>query len=103
MLTLEEKATDVLRKTSEILDHMHAVVFWVIEYAEKYKIPLDDGLAFHLNRVKATLDEMGNPLETNLAKRIVQAKSDEKYHHDDSDDKVPLPIVTKFICCCYYW
>jgi len=32
---------------------------------------------------------------------IQKLKSDEKKQSDDSDDKVPLPIVTKFICGCY--
>lgn len=45
----------------ELVDHVGAALVWLLDYTKKQKIPLDDAMGFHIQRIRSLLSEISNP------------------------------------------
>ena len=78
-----------IETVGNILTHVEAVLFWVLNYSREHRIPLDSGLEFHLSRIQSLLKDVEVPPSSRLLRRIIAARKpfDSTYHDDESDDK----------------
>jgi hypothetical protein len=75
----------MLEVMDQLLDHVAAISFWVLDYAEKNSVPIDEKLSFHLTRIDALLSEVTNPPDTCLMDRVLRMTP-------KRDGKVPKPL-----------
>ena len=66
---------------AELLDHMGVLLVWLLDYAERNKIPLDQALGFHIARTHLLVKE----LSAKNNQKLLTVISDASYHDNDSD------------------
>jgi hypothetical protein len=66
----------------ELLEHTGIVLSWFLEYATKHNLPLEESMGFHISRIRALLDSMGNPASPRIRKMIQSALSDSSPRED---------------------
>jgi hypothetical protein len=68
----------------QLLDHVTAISFLVLDYAEKNKIPIEGNLSFHLTRICRLLNEVTHPVDTRLMDRVLNNVTKSKQNLDSS-------------------
>lgn len=79
---MPEIAQDTLSKIDELLEHIDIALAWVINYADKHGLELDDAAQFHIHRIETLLQEINEP----FTKRIVTPLEPDKR----PPDKLPV-------------
>jgi len=64
----------IMEKVWELLDHVAAMSFWILHYAEKHNMTLDKGFEHHLLRIRSLLKEIGDPPNPELLKRLKKSR-----------------------------
>lgn len=91
MLLARPHLQNVSDSLFELMDCVEAQLFWMLSFAKEYRVSPErlDGLYHLITRTRTILQEL-QLAENGLAIRN-PVISDEKYHNDSSDDKVPMP------------
>jgi hypothetical protein len=58
--------SDLAERIGELLDEVAGFMTWILDYAEKNKIPLDNAFEFHLARIRSIIGEIAHPLSPSV-------------------------------------